>query len=269
MNQEIATGGQPAANMPTDHCLSDYALDHLLADELAGPAVEQANEHLRACSACALRHEQLLAWRAEFNASPPEVLTRRAITDAPAVESDELAARRRASRRRRWWAGTGLLAVAATVLVMTQFARQVAPVRDQLTTRSKGSAHVSLYLHRDGHSRLVEQAADARPGDTLQFTYSTSAPGYLAILSRDGAGLVSSYFGSGERALAMTPGDEVSLPHSIVLDGVLGHEVLYIITCTSAIALSPLRAQLQLSAELSSIPNGCDLTQIVLDKRNP
>lgn len=260
-----------------DECLSDYALDHLLADELPAEDAAAVRAHLRDCSACTSRHDQLIAWQEEFAASPPPLSlvhgSDRGGAEPDPLVDDELAARRRWASRRGWWLGATAITAAAAALFFVRTGSpptgRVALTGDGATTRSKGPARVSLYIHRDGASQLVDERSRTRPGDALQFTYTANGPVHLAVVSRDGAGAVSRYLTDGWNTAALAPGEAVPLPHSIVLDDVLGRETLYVLSCVQRTSLAPLRDALRTGSDLDEEPHGCHLRTFVLDKPLP
>jgi hypothetical protein len=133
--------------------------------------------------------------------------------------------------------------------------------------RVKGSAHIAVFVVRNGVARAAAPGEIVHPGDALQITYTAAAPGHLAILSRDGAGVGSIYFDDAGRAAAIAPGQDVSLPHSIVLDDTLGRETLYALFCARAVELEPLRQSLE-RAPLTP-PEGCRAEALALEKRVP
>jgi hypothetical protein len=115
----------------------------------------------------------------------------------------------------------------------------------------------------------VREAGDAEvvhPSDQLQFVYSSRSPGYVAVLSRDGAGTVSVYFpDGGTTAARVPPGREQLLPSSTILDETLGGERVFALFCSSPIDLEPVR--LELAAGRAPAPPGCAVQRIDLDKR--
>lgn len=137
----------------------------------------------------------------------------------------------------------------------------------RVTERVKGSAHVTVFVVRDGAARAAAPGEIVHPGDTLQLTYTAAGPAHLAVLSRDGAGVGSIYFDDHGRAAAIAPGQDVSLPHSIVLDDTLGRETLYGLFCAHAVDLEPLRQRLE--AATFAAPAGCRVEELVIEKRAP
>ena len=106
------------------------------------------------------------------------------------------------------------------------------------------------------------------PGDQLQLTYSSEERGFIAVLSRAGAGAASVYFPAGARAAwPAPPGRDQRLPASTVLDRALGRETIYALHCAEPIAIEPVRRRL--AAGAAAFPPSCTVEEIPLDKREP
>lgn len=102
--------------------------------------------------------------------------------------------------------------------------------------------------------------------DQLQFAYTSSSAGYAAVLSRDGAGVVSVYVPSSAAVMASAPpGERVLLRESTILDGTLGREDVYALFCPSGLELEPLTRALRERGVLEA-PEGCSLRRIELHK---
>lgn len=234
-----------------DH-VSDLQWDRLLAGELAAEAAEDAGAHAEACAACSARLQELTAERDAFRLRPRTLLL------APVA----------APRRRRWWALSLVPLAAAAAIVI---ALRVRP-RDEggglSGERTKG-ARVQLLLSagRGGALAPVAGGDVIHAGDSLQAGYTAARDGFGAVLSRDGAGVVSPYVASATGEMVPLPaGAEQSFPQSTVLDDVLGPERVAIVWCEAPRPLAPLVAALSANAELS-VPAGCAVREVLLDKR--
>ncbi|MEM9493814.1 MAG: DUF4384 domain-containing protein [Myxococcota bacterium] len=188
---------------------------------------------------------------------------------------------------RRWLApATGALAAAAAVAVIvsaaeappadsagggTADARHSAERDDdpaaQPTTRRKGGVQVGFFVEHNGQVRRGGDGETVHPGDALQFTYSAQRDGYLAIISRDGAGTGSIYHADGDRAAPVSVGYDVTLPHSVVLDDVLGAETLYLVSCAGPASIEPVRAAAQAGPAVPEAPPSCIIDVLTIDKR--
>lgn len=286
---------------PMERCLSDLRIDQWLGGELGAAAARALEAHAARCATCAARVETLTAARDGFAAAPvpPALATafaqaaearparpRLAVVpggrDAGAPARSERApapplpagARPPARPRRRiLLAVAPALAAAAAVLL---WLRLPAPAIDPGaqasgavtgSERVKGSARITVFVVRNGVARAAAPGEVVHPGDTLQITYTAAEPAHLAVLSRDGAGVASIYFDHLGRAAAITPGRDVPLPHSIVLDHVLGRETLYALFCARAVELAPARRSLEAGA--LAAPAGCRMEELVIEKRAP
>lgn len=98
--------------------------------------------------------------------------------------------------------------------------------------RTKGGARLTYHVSRGGTVWLAGPGEELKENDAIQFVFSATEPGYLAVFSVDGRGLVSSYYpADGEVAAAYQP-EHVRLSTSTVLDGTLGEEVFVAVFCS-------------------------------------
>ena len=152
------------------------------------------------------------------------------------------------------------LALAASVLLA------VLPSREQPGTRSKGSERIGFFVKRGEQVSRGEPGERVRPGDTLRFTYTSSRPRHLAILSLDGAQHASVYFPEGEHTQALPPGNDAPLKSSVELDDTLGQERILGLFCEAALELEPVRARLARERAAFTAPSGCVAYELTLVK---
>jgi hypothetical protein len=201
----------------------------------------------------------------------------RAAIDAALTESPELRARLEALRadsaaffvryppgpvaarlepaRRRWlvWLPVALASAAAAVVVVLR-----PPPEDEATT--KGSVALAAFRQTaDGGAEPLPPGARVRPGDRVRFQV-TAPDGFVAILSRDGAGAVSIYFPFGAATAGAFDARQPLLPVAIALDEVEGRELVWAVHGASAFPLAPLLKQLEAGKE----PSGAGLSVTVL-----
>ncbi|MCU1278147.1 MAG: hypothetical protein JWM53_1693, partial [bacterium] len=191
-----------------ESCLSDLALDRLVAGERVEAAVDA---HVATCAECAAR-------LADFR--------REQLQAAPLL--DEL--RLRPARvvplpRRRWIVAVPIFAAAALVLFLF-----VPRLRTLPSERAKGGA-AALVLdvvvrHADGTVEALAPGKRVRAGDAVRFVVSTARPGHLVILGLDAAGKVSVYVADGGQAHPIVRGARQAMPGSIILDDTPGAERL-------------------------------------------
>ncbi|HYO72066.1 MAG TPA: hypothetical protein VEU33_38925 [Archangium sp.] len=233
-------------------CLSDLQLDLLLGRALGGGEEGRAREHLATCAGCSARYDELHAHREAFQAAMPPLKLR-----APEPP-------RRLVPRRTAWVGS-VMALAASVALVVLVGR---PPREVLEVgRTKGAGWSGFYVRHQGVVREGGPGEVVRPGDALQFTTSLTAPGYVAVLSVDGARRASLYYPAGPTAALQPAGEAVPLPLSTVLDETLGPETLYVLACPAPIALEPLVAALEREPSRPPPAEGCDVDMVELEKQ--
>lgn len=241
----------------TESCLSDLQLDQLRVDELDAARAMAARTHIAECERCHARAEALAA--ADEAELPP--------LELPTAAAPE---------PRRWWrpALASLAAAAAIAIVVwpqpeSSTEAPAAPTTAQgepasPTTRSKGTKPtLSLFVRREGAVVPAHDLEFLVPGDTLGFTYSSTRTRHLAILGRDGAGLVSVYLPS----LPINAGSAVQVGDGIELDDTLGEELVYGIFCDEPLAPEALRATIEAAPLAPVAPTGCDVVTLRNTKR--
>lgn len=232
-----------------ESCLSDLALDRLLAGELAGEREAAARDHLTGCDLCAGRLEALTADRERFRAAPPAI---------PALTA---AARRPARRRSAMWPAVAAAVAMAAALVL--WWRIPSDDGEAGGTRIKGTSHLSFSVKRDG---AVSAGASGDPmyaGDLVRFSVRATAPGFAVVASVDGAGQVSVYYPDGDRATAVEPG-VTTFPGSIELDDTPGRETVFGFMCADPVPVERVRAAL---ASPEPALAGCQVDRVIWDKR--
>lgn len=200
----------------TGGCLSDLALDRLLAGELAGTLERaQAQEHLRGCAGCAARKLALVEDARRFQDEVDAGGWRPAPIEEP--------------RRRLFGWGKGLswgLAGACAVLAAIAFLPQGPPASGGL--RSKGGGSLSLIARTgDGVVERVLPGDELAPGDAIRFEVTAHEAAILSILGIDASGAVTPYV----RETALEAGAGQVLPGSILLDETLGPERIVAYFC--------------------------------------
>lgn len=224
-----------------DQCVSDLTIDLRNAGELEAGEGTALERHLAGCAACRARAAEIDASLGANLPGLPVALPRWRRWQGPAI---------------------GLCALAAAAALALVVVRRPPVER----TRTKGGLSARLYIGSAGAVRLAGPREEVRPGDRLQVLYTSSAPAYLALLSRDGGGRTSVYFPLDPRAaFRAEPGGDVSLPSSTVLDDVLGREALHLVSCPRPFAPAALLGQLERGEPLRA--PGCAIESFTLDKR--
>jgi hypothetical protein len=228
-------------------CASDLRLDRLNAGELS-PEVERATrDHLTGCALCARRMVEIERARDAFARTRPP-LRARPVSGRP--------------RWRRWAPAAAALAAAAVLVLWLATDATVAP-----GNRTKGPGSLTLFVRRAGGIEPAGPDQVVRPGESLGFTVSLREPRHVAVLSVDGARRASIYFPAGPTAARLGPGQDLVLPGSVVLDDVLGDEVLYGLLCEHGLELEPVRAALAAAPERTPAPEGCTVQRMAITKR--
>jgi hypothetical protein len=122
---------------------------------------------------------------------------------------------------------------------------------------------LGFYVKRGDVIREGGEGELVAPGDALEFTASSDAPGYLAIISVDGARKVSVYYPAGALAAAIGAGRAQVLPLSVRLDGVLGVERVAGVFCDHPAAVESLAA----AVARGETPTGCVVDTLTFEKR--
>jgi len=234
---------------PADGCLSNLVLDRLIGQELDEEARAAARVHLKACERCSARLGQLEQERDLFRAAPPP------------FSQPEPASRRTA----RALAAGSVIAAGAAVGLLFFMQRAEEPEPD--VTQIKGGVRLGFYVKRADAVQRGRSGDVVHPGDAIRFAFTSFSPGYLMVLSRDGAGRVSVYYAEGERAAPIEPGEDVLLPGSITLDDVLGLEEIHALHCAAPVPVAPVVEALQQSGDTFDSIAGCTAERLTLDKR--
>ncbi|MFE8597452.1 hypothetical protein [Archangium violaceum] len=233
-------------------CLSDLQLDLLLGGALAGGEEGRAREHLSTCAGCTARYDELHADREAFQTAMPPLELR-----APEPP-------RRLAPRRAAWVGSAM-ALAASVALVVLVGR---PSREGIEVgQTKGTGWSGFYVRHQGVVREGGPGEVVRPGDALQFTTSLTAPGFVAVLSVDGARRASLYYPAEPTAAPQPAGEDVPLPLSTLLDDTLGPETVYVLACPAPILLDPLVVALEREPSRPPPAEGCDVDVVELDKQ--
>ncbi len=207
--------------------LDRYATDELTPSErhaLEARLDDRAREHLVALEATrgqvppldlgALRERaRAQAAREDAAGSLPEQAIAHTAPPAPAA----------ANNTRGWWiGGSGLIAIAAAALLWLSVGPLPGPDREILTARS-GSTLI-VHQARDGQLTHYDAGTPVGEGDTLGFQVHAGDHHSVVLLSVDGTGSVTVFFGS-EQALPLDDEGLVPLPGTVVLDGAPGPEI--------------------------------------------
>jgi len=249
-------------------CLSDFALDALVAADLEGAEESRVRHHVATCEACAERVARTEAEQEAFAREAPPLAHG---ADRPHDVPDRTANVRRPYAA-RVGAATAFVALAATVLLFVGSRRGVDPEGE----RTKGHGRLGIVVKRGESTRTSAPEDAVSPGDRLRFRYTSTEPTYLAILGVDGARRAAIYLppaatglpgANAVRAERVEAGVDVALTTTLELDATPGTETFYAAFCDAPVALEPIRLALEAGRE--GPPPGCFFDRIVLRKALP
>lgn len=208
-------------------CVSDLVLDRVALGETTESERAAVAAHVAGCPGCAQASAALAADRAAWASE----------ADVANLAVDVLARSQRQTKQ--VWRQI-LLRRMLTPLAMGGAIALISFVAGpKLGTRTKGEFSLSPYvLHPENASAGgLHLGEPLHPGDQLQFRYNGGQAGYLAIVSVDANGQVSSYYPPGPTAAPVEAGRDVPLRTAVELDGTLGQEVIVGVRCQTALPL--------------------------------
>ncbi|HEX8436368.1 hypothetical protein [Archangium sp.] len=200
--------------------LTDPMLECYLVDALDAASRAQVEAVLAESEADRARLQELRAESAAFLVQHPP---------GPLVARFE-------SSQRRWWHNplalfTPVLAVAAAVALVV-----LVPTEDPYTT--KGGVSLALHRKQGEGSVRVTPGETLSPGAALRFEVrAQEKSGYVAVVSRDAAGVVSVYSPYEGPAAVPYSAEAALLPEAIELGEVEGEEVVYALFSPKPFAL--------------------------------
>lgn len=213
----------PTDTNPELHPLSDLTLERIALGELVGDELVAAHERLAAETGGIERLRSIERSNAAIlNEYPPEVMVpriERRIARAQREDAD-------GAFSRGWWAGLSVGLAAAAAALAFAFVVPPADAPDSPVaapvevTRLKG-----LEPHVVVHRRTLDRSERLRPGervsagDVLQLSYVAGGEEFGAILSIDGAGVVTLHHPEYATLPPVLDGEgRVDLPYSYELD---------------------------------------------------
>lgn len=244
--------------MRDEACPSALAFDRWLADELGPAKVEELERHLATCARCQSSIREVRLARAAFSGEPPPWLAQPLVS--PPAPADGR------SRRGAIAAVVGGVGLAAVIVLWARGPAESRLDVGSATTRSKGTARVSLFVQHAGAVRLASDGEHVLPGDAIEFAYSTDRSEYLAVVSVDGADHASAYYAREGRAVRVEAARGVPVDQSTVLDATLGEEVLYALFCDHPIEVGPVVSALDAAPRRAPSPAGCVVDRHTLVK---
>ncbi|WP_096329638.1 DUF4384 domain-containing protein [Nannocystis exedens] len=227
-------------------------IDRLIVGELDDGARAEVLGHAGACAWCTARIAELRGEQQAFATGPVPLALHR-------------------PKRRFLGVSAALAAAAALALVFLPDRSGPGPEPEPAldtgdVVRTKGAAHVGLYVERDGGLSPLLSGEHIVPGARVQPTYTTSEPGHLAIFGIDGAGRVQRHYpADGPASAPVRPARDEPLPFSLAFDATPGREVLVAVFCPQAFDAAALEPRLAGGAAVEPGPR-CTVDRIDLLK---
>jgi hypothetical protein len=160
---------------------------------------------------------------------------------------------------------SGALAVATAVVWLVVVPRAERSDDVSSATRLKGGARLAFFVKRDGRVLRGHDGFTVHPGDLLRFSVTTREPQHVAILSRDGRGIVSECYPGGGRSRKLAVSHDELLDSSVELDDTLGNEKIVAVFCDEAFEVAPLVARLGRDGTIEAEAN-CSLDSLEIRK---
>jgi hypothetical protein len=139
-------------------------------------------------------------------------------------------------------------------------------------SRIKGEVTLKLFVKNS--SGAIEKRGEQRyyPGEKVQFLYSCGSRNKFMLLSIDTSGTISQYYPSkGDSSILLEPGQDVPLPHSILLDNYIGEELFVGVFSEKPLYCPPIKKAVQASFDrsrsldsISGFPANCTTIKYVL-----
>lgn len=204
--------------------IPDALLERYLAQDLAAEARADVEAKLAASASERARLEELRADSAAYLIKhPPGPLLAKAGLDKPA--------------RPRWWLVLAPLGAVACLALVVLAVREREP-----DSQVKGGLVLSVFRQREGGAAAerLPSGATLSSGDRVRFEVRAPADGWVAVLSRDGAGRVTVYYPDHGRQAAPYTTSAALLPGATGLDDTRGPEQVWAVHGASPFALDPL-----------------------------
>jgi hypothetical protein len=198
-------------------CPSDWLLDRVMTGELRDSAVDA---HLADCAECRTRRDAYARGADEFLARHPALPRPR-------------------PTRRRW-----RFVAAATTFAACAAALALVANHPTSGLRPKGGFALDVYVKRkSGAVERLDRGAAVHPRESIRFRASLPHPAYVAVVSIDPAGQVSSYLPASASRRELPAGAH-DLDGSVELDDSLGEERLLALFCDAPVDSARLVADL-------------------------
>jgi hypothetical protein len=129
--------------------------------------------------------------------------------------------------------------------------------------------HLGFFVERAGAIWPGRPGESVRPGDSVQFTTTTEAAGFVAVLGVTAEGRTELLYPQGRTAAPIPAGQEVGLPGSTILDENVGQERVVGLFCAAPVELEPIRQAFEAAPAALTPPKGCQTEVFTWNKRAP
>ncbi|MFL5442073.1 MAG: hypothetical protein ACJ79W_23225 [Myxococcales bacterium] len=232
------------AQLPPEGCLSDLALDRMVAEQ------DGSSAHVHGCERCRSRLEL-------FEAVATSAAVRR-VVDRVATRTPAHASFFHRYRFRLRLGIAGACAAAAAIALVAVRPTSPPPPDD---VRIKGTS-LAFFRQRAGAVTHGVSGESFQPGDALRFVVSSGSPGYFFLVGVLPSGEVVAYHPyGGTKSVPIAGGREITLPGSLVLDESKGIEYFGGLFSPEPLALEEVRTAVRRALERdSALPaQGLDL----------
>jgi hypothetical protein len=170
---------------------------------------ERIDLHVRACPSCRSYVDTFRSQNAAFLRSHPYEEMETGAAQAPF----------------RSWRIYGIAASIVVLLTAGYFFHQ----RETMpSSRIKGAAGLTLYVKNARGEIEMRNEQVYSTGERIQFSYSCGSRNKFLLLSIDATGAITHYYPfRGDSSEVLEPGQDIPLPHSIILDEYIGREIFF------------------------------------------
>lgn len=214
-----------------DGCLSDFALDELIAARsLHAEVAPERAAHVATCSRCAKR-------LAEFEAVEPPLL--------------ELPRPAWVLKRARRFTSVAQAVLASAILVggfgvwhwrESTVAPGSIPDTPDAATRTKGAISLVVIVQdASGNVRRLTPKDFVHPGESMRFELTVAQPGHAGVVGLDAAGTTTVYVPAEGALISVEQRVPLTLPGAIVMDETLGTERLVAVSCNAPYSVQQLK----------------------------
>jgi hypothetical protein len=244
------------------NCTRFSQIDILTYVTRSGPAVfmDAVREHSGACAECRSRIEAISAEQINF-------------LDVNPFSEQKMPLRIRTNVR--VFKLRQVYAIAATLLVFLGTGVFYSARRNLSEMRIKGDTEISVFTLDSLNNPVSGSNMKFLPGKRIQFTYSCGADNNFLLFSIDQTGKITQYFpDTASMSMKLTPGRDMPLPNSILLDDYLGNEAYMAIFSKTPVDVNQVLEHVKVSFKRkpdllqleTGLPADCSIRTIIIRK---